>query len=140
MRLERLAYLTLWAVRFDETKKLYREILGMPVVEENPNFVMFETKGSRLAFHKLAKGPKLERPTVELHMAVNDVDEVYNSLQRKGVKFDKKPANMPWGTRMASFRDPEGYHVEIVGPLKEGEQLKEVLSGSPRRTSSIGRK
>jgi catechol 2,3-dioxygenase-like lactoylglutathione lyase family enzyme len=140
MRIERLSYLTLWAVRFDETKKLYREILGMPVVEENPNFVMFNTKSSRLAFHKLAKGPKLDRLTVELHLEVNDVDEVYNSLQRKGVKFDEKPANMPWGTRIASFRDPEGYQVEIVGPLKEGESSREVLSGSSRRASSISHK
>jgi catechol 2,3-dioxygenase-like lactoylglutathione lyase family enzyme len=140
MRLERLPYLTLWALRFDETKKLYREILGMPVVEENPNFVMFDTKSSRLAFHRLAKGPKLDRPTVELHLEVNDVDEVYNSLQRKGVKFDDQPANMPWGTRMASFRDPEGYQVEIVGPLKVDESSKEVLSGSSRRTSSFSHK
>jgi uncharacterized glyoxalase superfamily protein PhnB len=117
MRVQRLPYVTLWTVRFDETKKLYREILGLPVIEENRNFIMFDTKSSRLAFHRLAKGPKLDRPTVELHLEVNDVDEVYNSLQRKGVKFDAKPANMPWGTRMASFHDPEGYHVEIIGPL-----------------------
>jgi catechol 2,3-dioxygenase-like lactoylglutathione lyase family enzyme len=121
MRLERLPYITLWAVRFEETKRLYREILGMEVVEEKPNFIMFDTKSSRLAFHKLSKGSRLDRPTIELHLEVNDVDEVYNSLQRKGVKFDDKPANMPWGTRAASFRDPEGYQVEIVGPLKQGE-------------------
>jgi catechol 2,3-dioxygenase-like lactoylglutathione lyase family enzyme len=125
MRVERLPYLTLWAVRFDETKKLYRETLGLPVLEENPNFIMFDTNSSRLALHKLAKGSKLDRPTAELHFEVNDVDEVYVSLQRKGVKFDDKPANMPWGSRVASFRDPEGYHVEIIGPLRK--------SGLPER-------
>jgi catechol 2,3-dioxygenase-like lactoylglutathione lyase family enzyme len=118
MRLQRLPYITLWALRFDETKKLYKEILGLPVVEENQNFIMYDTKNSRLAFHRLPKGPRLDRPTAELHLEVDDVDEVYNSLQRKGIKFDDKPADMPWGTRMASFHDPEGYQVEIIGPLK----------------------
>jgi len=121
MRIERLPYVTLWALRFEETKKLYAEILGLPVVEENSNFIMFDTRSSKLAFHRLTKGPRLERPTVELHFDVNDVDEVYQSLQRSGIKFERKPANRPWGTRMASFHDPEGYEVEIIGPLKGSE-------------------
>ena len=124
MRLSKLPYITLWAVRFDETMRLYKETLGLPVAEENPNFIMFDTKGSRLAFHKLPKGQRLDRQTVELHLEVDDVDDVYSSLQRKGVKFSDKPANRPWGTRMASFHDPEGYTVEIIGPLKEGEPSK----------------
>ena len=119
MRLERLSYVTLWAVKFEELKTLYKDILGLPVAEENPSFIMFDTKGSKLAFHKLPKGHTLDRRTTELHLEVNDVDEVYQSLQRRGVKFEEKPANRPWGTRMASFRDPEGYTVEIVGPLKD---------------------
>jgi catechol 2,3-dioxygenase-like lactoylglutathione lyase family enzyme len=121
MRLGKLPYVTLWAVKFDDVRRLYKEILGIPVAEENPNFILFDTKGSRLAFHRLPKGSRLDRRTVELHLEVEDVDEVYSSLQRKGVKFQEEPANRPWGTRMASFRDPEGYTVEIIGPLREDE-------------------
>lgn len=119
MRLSKLPYVTLWAVHFEKVKQLYKKTLGLPAVQENKNFIMFETKGSRLAFHKLAKAPPLERSTIELHFEVDDVDEVYRSLQRRGIKFHEKPANKPWGTRMASFRDPEGYVIEIIGPLKE---------------------
>jgi catechol 2,3-dioxygenase-like lactoylglutathione lyase family enzyme len=124
MRLRTLSYVTLWAVHFDEMKTLYKEILGMPIAQENENFIMFETEGSRLAFHRLNKAPRIERPTVELHLEVKDVDEIFTRLQSKGVKFKEKPANRPWGTRMASFGDPEGYTVEIVGPLKPGEPVK----------------
>jgi catechol 2,3-dioxygenase-like lactoylglutathione lyase family enzyme len=115
---------TLWAVNFDQVKKLYSETLGLPVAEENENFIMYETKGSRLAFHRLKRAQPLQRNTVELHFEVNDVDEVYLALQKKGVKFDEKPANRPWGTRMVSFHDPEGYAVEIIGRLKPGEPVK----------------
>src|SRR5437660_12261772 len=85
---------------------------------------MFDTKGSRLAFHRLKKGSRLDRQTVELHFEVDDVDEVYSALQHKGVKFEGKPTNRPWGNRMSNFHDAEGYVVEIVGPLKPGAPLK----------------
>jgi catechol 2,3-dioxygenase-like lactoylglutathione lyase family enzyme len=124
VRLRNLSYLTLWTVNFDQEKNLYKEILGLPVGHENASFIMYETKGSRLAFHRLKKGSRLDRQTVELHFEVDDVDEVYTALQRKGVKFADKPANRPWGNRMASFHDAEGYVVEIVGPLKPGEPVK----------------
>jgi catechol 2,3-dioxygenase-like lactoylglutathione lyase family enzyme len=124
MRLRNLSYVTLWAVNFDQEKNLYKQILGLPVDQENDNFIMFDTKGSKLAFHRLKKASRLDRPTVELHLEVDDVDEVYSALQRKGVKFADKPANRPWGNRMASFHDAEGYVVEIVGPLKPGEPVK----------------
>jgi len=124
MRLSKLSYVTLWAVHFDEVKALYKETLGLPVTQENENFVMFDTKGSQLAFHRLTKGPPLSRSTVEVHFEVNDVDEVYSSLKSKGLKFEEPPANRPWGTRSAGFKDPEGYVVEIVGPLRPGEPSK----------------
>ncbi|SRR6266849_5309513 len=124
MRLRSLSYVTLWAVKFEEEKTLYKEILGLPVAEENANFIMFDTKGSKLAFHRLKKGSRLDRQTVELHLEVDDVDEAYSALQRKGVKFADKPANRPWGNRVASFQDVEGYAVEIIGPLKIGEPVK----------------
>ncbi len=124
MRLSKVSYLTLWAVHFDQVKKLYKDTLGLPVAQENENFIMFDTKGSQLAFHRLNKAPPLSRSTVEVHLEVSDVDEVYTSLKSKGVKFEETPANRPWGTRSAGFKDPEGYVVEIVGPLKPGEPRK----------------
>lgn len=124
MRLRNLSYVTLWTVNFDRERTLYKEILGLPVDQENDNFIMFETKGSRLAFHRLMKASRLDRKTVELHFEVDDVDEAYSSLQRMGVKFQDKPANRPWGNRMASFHDAEGYAVELVGPVKPSEPVK----------------
>jgi uncharacterized glyoxalase superfamily protein PhnB len=115
---------TLWAVHFDEVSRLYKDTLGLPVVQENENFILFDTKGAQLALHRLTRAPALSRSTVEVHLEVNDVDEVYSSLKSKGVKFNDPPANRPWGTRSAGFKDPEGYVVEIVGPLKPGEPAR----------------
>ncbi len=124
LRLRTLSYITLWVAKFEEVKTLYRDTLGLPVAEDNPGFIMFQTEGSRLAFHRLPKAAPIARLTAELHLEVRDVDETFAALQKKGVKFEEKPANRPWGTRMASFRDPEGYRVELIGPLKPGELVK----------------
>ncbi len=121
MRLNKLSYLTLWTIHFDQTKQFYRDTLGLPVAQENDNFILFDTRGSRLALHRLARGQPLSRSTVEIHLEVNDVDEVYSSLRSRGVKFEEAPTNRPWGNRSANFKDPEGYVVEIVGPLRPGE-------------------
>src|SRR2546425_9022461 len=109
MRLRDLSYMTLWAVKFDEEKNLYKEILGLPVTAENANFIMFDTKGSRLAFHRLKKGSRLHRQTAELHFEVDDVDAVYSGLLRNGVNFDQRPAKRPWVNRMSSVHDAAGY-------------------------------
>ncbi len=126
MRLRKLSYLTLWAVRFDEIKRLYKEVLGLQVSRENENFILFETEGIKLAFHRVNDAPPLERPTAELHLEVRDVDEIYAALEAKGIRFKEKPANHPGEERRrsASFQDPEGYTVELVGPLKPGELAK----------------
>jgi hypothetical protein len=39
------------------------------------------------------------------------------------VDFEDLPANRPWGVRMAAFRDPEGFALEIVGPLDPNEPM-----------------
>src|SRR6059036_464833 len=113
MRLRKLSYVTLWAVHFDAVKKLYKDTLGLPVAQENENFIMFETEGSRLAFHRLKKAPPIERPLIELHLEVRDVDDSFAALQAKGVKFEEKPTNRPWGTRSVGFSDPEGFTIEL---------------------------
>jgi uncharacterized glyoxalase superfamily protein PhnB len=64
---------------------------------------------------------------VEIHFEVSDVNAAYNWLMTKGANFEQAPANMPWGTRMAALRDPEGNAIEIVGPLDPNEPVIEYV-------------
>lgn len=128
MRLGKLSYVTLWSVRFAETRKLYKEILGLPVLEEKPNFLMFDTMGSKLAFHSFSERARFDRPSIELHFEVRDVDEVYESLKRRGIRFKEKPVDKKWGNRIASFLDPEGCEIEIIGRLNGVRSNTEVSS------------
>jgi catechol 2,3-dioxygenase-like lactoylglutathione lyase family enzyme len=49
-----------------------------------------------------------------------DVDKTYEELKAKGVRFKGAPArSKPDRPRVAYFLDPDGYTLEIVGPLPE---------------------
>ena len=117
MKLNNIPYITLWAVNFDEMIIFYRDTLELPVEYANENFIQFATQGTKFYIHRLGTAPSLRKHTVEIHFNVPDVDTAYQELVGRGVDFEDPPANRPWGARMAAFRDPEGFAVEIVGPL-----------------------
>ncbi|HEC63800.1 MAG TPA: hypothetical protein ENI23_00735 [bacterium] len=125
LKLSKIPYITLWAFKFDEMKKFYIQTLGLPVIEESKNFIQFKTEGTLLYIHRSKESRPLRKETIEIHFDVEDVDQTAKSLKDKGVKFETEPQNMPWGNRLAAFRDPEGYTIELVGPIKKGEPIVE---------------
>jgi len=116
-----IPYITLWATNFSEMVVFYRDKLELPVEYGDENFIQFATQGVKLYIHKLGDAPPLRGHTVEIHFDVPDVDAAYEELKMRGIKFEDSPANRPWGARMAAFRDPEGYSLEIVGPIDPSE-------------------
>jgi len=121
MQLSNIPYITLWAINFDEMVALYRDKLELPVEYAAENFIQFATQGTKLYIHRLGAATPLRDHAVEIHFDVPDVDAAYEVLCQRGVVFDDPPANQPWGARMAAFRDPEGFALEIVGPLNPDE-------------------
>lgn len=123
IKLNNIPYITLWAANFDEMVAFYQDTLELPVEYGDENFIQFSTQGTKIYIHRLRTAPALRDHTVEIHFDVPDVDIAYQELVHRGVEFEEVPANRPWGARMAAFRDPEGYSVEIVGPLNPDEAV-----------------
>jgi len=123
MNLTTIPYITLWAVNFDEMISFYQDTLKLPVEYSDENFIQFATQGTKFYIHRLRTAPSLREHTVEIHFDVPDVDVAYQELVKRGVEFEQAPANQPWGARMAAFRDPEGFSIEIVGPLDPNEPM-----------------
>jgi catechol 2,3-dioxygenase-like lactoylglutathione lyase family enzyme len=123
VQLNTIPYITLWAVNFEEMVAFYREKLGLAVEHSDENFIQFATSGTKFYIHRLGAAPPLRENTVEIHFDVPDVDAAYADLRARDVVFEDPPANRPWGLRMAAFRDPEGYAIEIVGPLDPNEPI-----------------
>ena len=123
MKRDHIPNITLWATRFDEMVAFYRDKLALPIEYGDENFIQFATQGTKLYIHRLGEAPSLREHAVEIHFDVPDVDDAYQELLGRGVEFEDPPANRPWGARMAAFRDPEGFALEIVGPLNPDEPI-----------------
>ena len=123
--LGRISYITLWVNEYDGCLAFYRDALGLPLETADNNFAQFATQGAKLYLHRLGTKSPLRSHALEIHFEVLDVDVVYSKLHDRGVQFEDQPANMPWGARMAAFRDPEGNAIEIVGPLDPQEAIKD---------------
>lgn len=119
-----ISYITLWVNAYDTCLAFYRDALELPLETADENFAQFATAGTKLYLHRLGDKSALRSHAVEIHFEVQDVDAVYRKLVEKGVQFEHPPANMPWGARMAAFRDPEGNAIEIVGPRDPDEATR----------------
>ena len=121
--LGRISYITLWVNKYDECLAFYRDVLELPLETADQNFAQFATLGTKLYLHRSGDESPLRNRALEIHFEVSNVDIAYGKLLDNGVRFEQSPANMPWGTRMAAFRDPEGNAIEIVGPLDPNEAM-----------------
>ena len=122
--LGRISYITLWVNESDACLAFYRDVLALPLETSDDKFAQFATQGAKLYLHRLGTKAPLRSRALEIHFEVPDVDAAYSKLLERGVQFEDQPANMPWGARMAAFRDPEGNAIEIVGPLDPNEAIK----------------
>ncbi len=53
------------------------------------------------------------RKRIHIELSTDNLDELYNELQARGVIFSEPPHDEPW-ERAMSTSDPDGYHLEIA--------------------------
>jgi len=98
----------------------YRDTLGLRhLFDAGPNLSFFDCGGVRLMLTTVEQG-ELDHPGSMLYYFVDHVDDVYNALSAKGVKFPETPrmiARMPdhelW---LCAFEDTEG---NLMGIMEE---------------------
>ncbi len=115
--IERLDFLGVPNQDPERSRRFYRDVLGLPVVEEGPRFVAFGGAGAPLALE--AGGPPADGPRAKdrnptlIQFAVADIAAGVAALRERGVPFEGDIRRGPYGA-LAFFRDPEGNRVELV--------------------------
>jgi catechol 2,3-dioxygenase-like lactoylglutathione lyase family enzyme len=119
--------------KFKECFFFYRDVLGFepragdergPYAEFKTGVVMVSLFVRQFMAH--ATGTEAKSPSAEgqdravLTFQVHDVDEAFEELRQKGVKFVTEPVDRrDWLIRTAHFRDPDGNLLEINSPLDD---------------------
>ena len=98
----------------------YRDLLGLELLDEfrgGPKLVYARLRlpegESTIALHLLEPGKTLATGGVRLYFEVRNLEAVCKRLVKRGAKFSKPPALMPWGWKHAYIDDPDGHEVSL---------------------------
>lgn len=104
----------------EKSVTFYRDILGMKIKHESPDWVEFVNERGRavLALHP-KRTSSSESPNMLVGFTVNDIESVCKQLEEKGVKFYKKLTEESFGKHVI-IQDPDGHLISIADiPPKE---------------------
>lgn len=112
--ISRIWDITFTVVDLKRAVHFYEGVLGLSKkYHYENNYAGFDCGGVEIG---LVPGtPSVEQegaPCVDF--LVDDVDKAYQMLKERGVSFNKKPHDTPWGGRIAQFADPDGNLLQLV--------------------------
>ena len=127
LSLKSVNVITLFAEDLAGTRSFYEEVLGLPVIFEEENTVIFKFENVIINLVQVSRAPELIAPAAVaspeagsrfvLAVFVDDVDAACAELAQRGVVLLNGPVDRPWGVRNASFTDPAGHIWEIAQGL-----------------------
>jgi len=106
----------LWVRDFKKMREFYHEVLGLPVLYENPHFVNLGAGRGSVALHA-ERGPHTAGDNWFMEFQVGDLDAIVAELARRGVSV-APPRDEDFG-RVTSFRDPEGNEIGLEEPRRK---------------------
>ena len=117
MHEERLVSTALRTRNYDRMVWFYREIVGVPLHEEDhpPEGVHSEYSWHNPYFHfAIFKCAPDQEPTrAELSFSTNDLGALHAKAVAAGVRVERAPGQRPWGLS-ADYLDPDGNPVGVT--------------------------
>ena len=109
--------------RLIESKKFYTEVLNFGVTFENDFYLLLHTPNREDEISFLQPNHPSQQPLFQkeyqglglyLTIEVEDVDELYHDIKKKGIEIKIDIRDEPWGDRHFAIEDPNGIGVDIV--------------------------
>ncbi len=105
--------------------KFYRYGLGIPLKATKYGDNSFEARVGSVRFvihpdfdRSLRNSRRGRGAGMHVHFWVPDADAYHTRLRERRVKVVEAPEDRPWGRHLAVI-DPDGYRIEILGPVKK---------------------
>ncbi len=117
-------FATIPATNHAETRRFYEQVLGLDVAQEHPAGVQFRTGQSYLALYKAPVAGTAQHTLGTFE--VDDIEAAVKALRERGVTFEEYDssqvktvdgiADLPGGSKIAWFKDPEGNILGVIQP------------------------
>lgn len=108
----RLTYVMKFVADMDKAVAFYRDVLGLPLRFQSPDWSEFETGGTTLALHRASAAHPAG--SAQIGLGVDDIDAFYREKAAAGIVFTRPPT-VEHGVKLADFVDSDGAEVSVSG-------------------------
>ena len=115
----RVDYAIIFVSDMARSVAFYRDVFGLPLRFETPDWTEFATEGATLALHRSENvegaepDPRQSPPgRCRTGFSVPDLDEFHGRMQAQGVTCVQEPTNV-FGALIAQYLDPDGLVVGV---------------------------
>lgn len=113
----KINYVTLVVLDMNRSVTFYRDILGIPVKMQTPQWTEMGTEGTILALTPETNEQKIDPMNnlsgISIGYQVKDLDKTYADLKKKGATFQMPPTDFGYGFS-ATMEDPNGYRITLT--------------------------
>ena len=116
-----IGWIRVFVSDMDRAVEFYADTLGIGIRNRSPDFPEFvelATEGTILALNSVGddwpEGKALIGRFTGITLTASDLEDAYQSLSGKGVRFSGPPVRQPWGGMMTSFFDPDGNEISLL--------------------------
>ncbi len=95
----------------DRAVRFYRDVLGLPLKFQSPEWSEFATGEITLALHPASDHNPPGKIEMGFHVA--DLQHWHAEMTLKGVQFPMSPKKQDYGGMLAQFVDSEGSHASV---------------------------
>lgn len=114
---KKINYVTLVVKDMQKSISFYKDVLGLSVKMNMPQWTEFDTEGTTLALTpetaEMTVDPMNNHSGISLGFQVKDLDKAYSDLRKKGASFPMPPMDQGYGFS-ATFDDPNGYKITLT--------------------------
>jgi len=109
----------IWDVTFTvkdlkKSVEFYEGVLGLNKKYEFRDYVGFDCCGIEIGLKTWGELEPPRKGEPILNFLVDDVEESYRALIRKGVKILEPPKETLWGSKVLLFQDPDGNTLQFT--------------------------
>ena len=93
----------------------YHDTLGFQVVETFPDGALLNAGGILIGIHREEADRKSQPGGTSIILHTNHIEKSFDMLRQRGIEFPREIESEPYG-RIATFKDPDGYLLELWQP------------------------
>jgi lactoylglutathione lyase len=124
----RVTYAIIFVSDMKRSVAFYRDVLGLPLRFESPEWTEFATDGATLALHasETADGAKDDLQKVPAGrcrpgLSVPNLDEFHARMVERSVPCIQEPKEL-FGARIAQYVDPDGLGISVSEERRGGKR------------------